>query len=143
MLGVHGADETQIVDDGCGVRQSIGDVHPRMSVLVEFEGRRQQNVVIARLMDFDTIGVGLTGALGWARLARAVQAARWALGPRGRRLRTAPSAVPRRHETGSFPGMRAEELIPGFRPENELERRVTRAYNESWRRGPSCSAVAG
>ena len=62
MLGVHRAHETQVVHDGCGVRQRVGNVHPRLPVLVEFERRRQQKILIARLVDLDAIGMRLTGA---------------------------------------------------------------------------------
>ncbi len=68
MLGVHGPHPTSVIDDRGRMRQHFGDVHAALSVLAELECGSEQFVLVVRLMDLDSIGVRLPGALGEFRL---------------------------------------------------------------------------
>lgn len=53
VLGVHAADERQVVHDFGGVREHLGDVHAALAVLLEREGTGEKRVDVVGLMDFD------------------------------------------------------------------------------------------
>ena len=64
VLGVHRADEAELVNDFGLMRQGFRDVHPAFPPLLKFEGRRQQCVCVAGLVNLYAVWMGLAGVLG-------------------------------------------------------------------------------
>ena len=61
MLGVHAADEAELVGDAGRVWQHLRDIHAALAVLTEFERARQERIDVVGLVDFDAAGKRLPG----------------------------------------------------------------------------------
>ena len=64
VLGVHRADEAELVNDFGLVRQGLRNVHPALPPLLKFEGRREQCVCVAGLVNLYAVWMGLAGVFG-------------------------------------------------------------------------------
>ena len=61
VLRVHRTHKAKIINDCAHVGQSFRDVHAALPMFLKFQRRRQEAVNIIRLMNFNAIGVRLSG----------------------------------------------------------------------------------